>query len=168
MRLSLNKKPNSAALALVAALGFAALPAHAADLVLHNGEIYTVNASEPSAEAIAVDDGKIVFVGKNEDAQAFILDGTKVVDLEGRFAMPGIHDVHIHPLEANNPASGECLLKAGVRAERQLATIRECAGNAKGAKWVLGWGHYIDDVLGTKRQTSTAHTSLPASAKRPA
>ena len=151
MRLLLSREPNSAALALAALLGFAALPAQAADLVLHNGDIYTVNASEPWAEAIAVEDGKIVFVGKNEDARAFILDGTNVVDLKGRFVMPGIHDVHIHPLEANNPASGDCLLKAGVRAERQLATIRDCAADAKGAKWVLGWGHYIDDVLGTKR-----------------
>ncbi len=124
--------------------------AQAADLVLHNGEIYTVNAKQPWVNAIAIKDGRIIFSGSNEAAEDHILDSTKVVDLNGRFVMPGIHDVHTHPLEANNLALGDCILTAGRRAKSQLSKIRKCAAQQSDSEWVTGWGHYIDDVLGTK------------------
>ncbi|PHR88362.1 MAG: amidohydrolase [Blastopirellula sp.] len=126
-------------------------PVKAADLILKNGTIYTVNEDQPLAEAMAVKDGKIVFVGSNEEVEQHLKKGTKVVDLEGRFVMPGIHDVHTHPLEANNPAAASCLLTAGVKVSRQLGKIKRCARRNKSAEWVTGWGYYIDDIVGETR-----------------
>lgn len=131
---------------LMSALLFAGA-APAAELVLHNGAIYTVSERQPWAEALAVDKGRIVYVGGDEGVDAHIDNSTRIIDLEGRFVMPGIHDVHVHPLEANNPAFPVCTLTAGVKAPGQLKTIRKCARQQHNSKWVLGWGHYVNDVL---------------------
>jgi predicted amidohydrolase YtcJ len=68
-----------------------------ADLVLHNASIYTVNEAEQWAEAVAVKDGCFIAVGNRADMEAHIDQHTRVVDLAGRFVMPGIYDMHTHP-----------------------------------------------------------------------
>lgn len=70
-----------------------------ADLVMLNGGIYTVDAERSWAEAAAIVDGVIVFVGNNDQAQAYVGPDTEIIELGGRMAMPGIHDSHVHPLE---------------------------------------------------------------------
>ncbi|MEM7424451.1 MAG: amidohydrolase [Pseudomonadota bacterium] len=150
---------------LSAAALCAATTTHAADTVLRNGTIYTVNDKQPWAEALAIRDGKIVFVGSNAGAVTHIRSGTEVIDLEGLFVMPGIHDVHTHPLEANNNALAECNLKAGLAARNQLKTIRRCSKEQKGNAWVTGWGHYIEDVI---RERSPAKMLDQAVPDRPA
>ena len=67
-----------------------------ADVLYSSGKIYTVNSSAPWAEAIAVKDGKLTFVGSDTDAQIHIGETTEVIDLGGKFVMPGIHDTHLH------------------------------------------------------------------------
>src|SRR5216117_1228681 len=64
------------------------------DLVLANGNIYTVHDKQPKAEAIAVKGNRIVFVGSNEDAKKF--HAPKVIDLRGRTLVPGLTDSHCH------------------------------------------------------------------------
>ena len=71
--------------------------AEMADTVYTNGKIYTVNEVQPWAEAVAIKDGKFIAVGSSTDVAALIGDGAKVIDLMGGFAMPGIHDTHVHP-----------------------------------------------------------------------
>ena len=70
-----------------------------ADIVLLNGGIYTVDAERRWAEAAAIRHGEIIAVGTNSSIQPLIGDTTEVFDLQGRMAMPGIHDSHVHPLE---------------------------------------------------------------------
>lgn len=74
-----------------------------ADLVLTNGYVYTVDESRHVAEAVAVKDNTIVFVGSAEDVAAYIGDGTDVRDLDGAMVMPGIHDMHVHALGTVEP-----------------------------------------------------------------
>ena len=61
----------------------------AADRVFLNGAVYTVDADRSWAEAVAIQDGKFLVVGTNADALAVTGEGTEVVDLQGRMAMPG-------------------------------------------------------------------------------
>jgi predicted amidohydrolase YtcJ len=68
----------------------------AADRIYTNARVYTVNKAQPWAEAVAVKDGKIMAVGSSADVQSMAGDRTDVVDLEGRLAMPGLIDAHIH------------------------------------------------------------------------
>jgi imidazolonepropionase-like amidohydrolase len=78
------------------------------DAIYVNGRIYTVADDQTWAEAIAIKDGKFVSVGSNEDVQALAGAGTELIDLEGSFAMPGVHDMHVtsslEPTETNLPS----------------------------------------------------------------
>jgi len=84
------------ALAAAAALTQSPTPA---DLVLTDGRIYTVDAAHSSASALAVQDGKIVFVGSAADARKWIGPATRVEPLAGRLVLPGLVDSHMHPLD---------------------------------------------------------------------
>jgi predicted amidohydrolase YtcJ len=68
----------------------------AADTVYTNGRIYTVNQAQLWAEAVAIKDGKFIAVGSSVDINAMAGNGTKLIDLNGRFVMPGLHDIHLH------------------------------------------------------------------------
>ncbi len=73
-----------------------ALAADPADRVLKNGDIYTVDAKKPKAQAVAIDDGKIVFVGSDKEVEKYIGKDTEVEDLDGDFVLPGFIDTHAH------------------------------------------------------------------------
>ncbi len=118
-----------------------------ADFVLLDGAVYTVAAAQPWAEAIAVRDGQITFVGSSADAQAHVGAATQIVDLEGQMVLPGLHDSHIHLLEAHHQALGTCTLEAGISPEAQIPVIQACAPSQVGTDWVLGFGHSIYDLL---------------------
>ncbi len=78
------------------AAAFAAEEGLMADMVLTNGRVFTVNAAQPWAQAVAIRDGKFVAVGKNEEIEKFIGVDTDVIDLQGRLALPGFNDAHLH------------------------------------------------------------------------
>jgi predicted amidohydrolase YtcJ len=69
-----------------------------ADIVYRNGHIYTVDAHSSVQEALAVRDGRIVYVGDHAGAERFAGGDTSVVDLDGRMMMPGLVDGHMHPM----------------------------------------------------------------------
>jgi predicted amidohydrolase YtcJ len=76
----------------------ASSPVQSADLVFHNGSIYTLDAQSSKVAAIAVKEGIITFVGSNEGVARYISNTTKVVNLNGRTATPGLVDAHMHVL----------------------------------------------------------------------
>lgn len=67
-----------------------------ADIIYKNGKIYTVNEAQAWAQAVAIKDGKILAVGSDEAIASSIGESTKVIDLGGKFMMPGLHDAHVH------------------------------------------------------------------------
>lgn len=69
----------------------------AADVVITNAAVYTVDAEDTIAEAVAIKDGVIVYVGDAEGVQKHIGDNTVVKDLAGGTVLPGIIDTHMHP-----------------------------------------------------------------------
>jgi hypothetical protein len=71
-----------------------------ADLVFTNGIVFTVDSLNTEAEAVAVKDGKIIFVGHNNAAKRFIGEQTKVIDLKGKMILPGFIDSHAHPISS--------------------------------------------------------------------
>lgn len=76
-----------------------AAAAEPADLVLRDAKIYTVDKSRSVAEALAVKDGRLVFVGSAAEARAWIGPGTHVESAGGKLVLPGLVDAHIHPLD---------------------------------------------------------------------
>jgi predicted amidohydrolase YtcJ len=71
-----------------------------ADRVYRNGTVFTADAQNSIVQAVAIRDGRIVYVGSNDGVVRFIGPSTKVTDLKGGFLMPGVVDGHMHPLEA--------------------------------------------------------------------
>ena len=103
-----------AALLLPAVLAVAASSPSAspADRVYRNGVIFMADSRNGTAEALAIRDGRIVYVGSNQGLAPFVGSDTVSVDLKGRFLMPGLVDGHMHPLEA-----GTQLLKCSLNYE---------------------------------------------------
>lgn len=94
--------PLSALGAIALALGWslALQAADAPDLILHHGKVVTVDRDFSVHEAIAVREGKIDTVGKNEEILALKGEKTELIDLAGKMLMPGLMDSHTHPTGA--------------------------------------------------------------------
>jgi predicted amidohydrolase YtcJ len=73
-------------------------PAQPADTILFNGKVITVDGNFSIAQAVAIKGGKIQAVGTNEDIQRLAGPGTQKIDLQGRTAMPGMADNHLHDI----------------------------------------------------------------------
>lgn len=78
----------------------------AADYVLTGGKVYTVNAKQPWAQAIAVKGDRIVYVGDDAGAKKYVGKSTRTVDLGGRMILPGLVESHIHLLVGAVTSSG--------------------------------------------------------------
>src|SRR5437764_730770 len=89
----------------------------AADVILVNGKVWTVNRAQPEAEALAVWHGRILHVGKTAEVRAFAGLDTKVIDLQGRRVLPGFHDSHVHFLASGQQLSQVDLKDAKDEAE---------------------------------------------------
>ena len=97
-----------------------------ADMVLRGGVVYTVDADGSVAEAVAITDGRIVYVGDDVGAQAYVGADTQQINLAGRMLMPGIHDAHAHPLSAGQGLR-ECSLDyAALTIEETKSVISAC------------------------------------------
>ena len=68
-----------------------------ASLILKSGFIYTVNGQRTVAEAIAIKDGKFIYVGSNSEINKYVGKETKIIDLDKRMVLPGFFDSHCHP-----------------------------------------------------------------------
>jgi predicted amidohydrolase YtcJ len=110
-----------------------------ADLALTGGAIYTVDGSRSWAQAIAIDDGRIVYVGTDAGAKDYIGPQTKVVPLKGRMVVPGFQDVHIHPISGGIEANS-CDLNAATTVEGYVETIKKCAEAHPKDPWITGGG----------------------------
>ena len=75
---------------------FSFLIAEKADLVIQNAYVWTVDLSKPTAEAVAVRNNKIIFVGSNKAVQKYIDGNTNIIDAGGKLVLPGFNDNHVH------------------------------------------------------------------------
>ena len=108
-----------------------------ADTVYLNGRIYTVDADQQWAEALAIKGGVLIKVGASEEMEAITGNNTTVVDLEGKFVMPGIVDDHIHPdMGADNYLN--VFIKATDDWEEVGRKIKEFREQNPNKKWIYG------------------------------
>lgn len=75
---------------------FPLINADFADTVFQNGSIYTLNPSSDKVEAVAIKNGRFTYIGTNNGTSKLIGNETTVVNLQGRMAMPGLIDSHMH------------------------------------------------------------------------
>lgn len=122
-----------------------------ATTVFTHGNIYTVNPQQPWAESVAIKDGNIIYVGDNTAIKQYIGQQTQVINLQGKMMMPGIHDVHIHPLESGSDATHFSLDENEYNIENYIDEIAYAANANPEAAWLIGYGHTIGALLDAKR-----------------
>lgn len=112
-----------------------------ADAVYRGGRVYTVNRDRDYswAEAVAIKGNRIVYVGDNKGAAAFIGDATKVYSLNGRMMLPGFQDAHIHAISSALEVLS-CDLSQVFDLAAYRSRIPECAAAKPEAAWITGAG----------------------------
>ncbi len=127
--------------------------APAADLLVLNARVVTVNPRQPSAEAFAVAGERIAWVGSTAEARRRYPGAGQVIDLQGATVIPGIIDAHTHL-----QSLGESLLKLNLQdipgESAIVERVRQAAARTPPGGWILGWGwdegkwasHYPDNA----------------------
>ena len=152
-----------------------------ADTVYRNGVVYTVDARDSVQQALAVREGRIVYVGSDAGTAPWIGRHTHLIDLEGRMLMPGLVDGHMHPLDGGASLLKCSLNYAQLTALQMQAEIQACLDRTRDREpdgWleVVNWfqegmipagtkaTHAMLDVLKTRRPilvvSSFGHTAL--------
>ncbi|MGD2215757.1 MAG: amidohydrolase [Gemmatimonadales bacterium] len=155
-RLRIEVLVTSLALSAVACGGEPAV--EPADLLLVNGRVYTFSWDDPApdgrpaanapfdtagwhpdAEAVAVGDGRIIYVGGNDGASAYRGADTEVLDLDGSTVLPGLVDSHVHI--AGLGANLERVDLMGVTSpEQAIERVAAAAAEIPAGEWIVGWG----------------------------
>src|SRR5215470_11563555 len=108
------------------------------ELILFNGNIWTVNSRRPRAQAVAISGGRFFAVGSNDEVWALAAGTARKVDLGGKTVLPGFIDGHSHPLDAGlmHLRMVDCDLRSIADI---LKALRERAAKTAPGEWVLGF-----------------------------
>lgn len=108
------------------------------EIVLYNGNIWTVDEAQPRAEAVAISGGRFVAVGSNEEVLRLATARTRKIDLAFKSVLPGFNDAHAHPVQSGV----EHLRKVACdksSIEKIQAALHERASQTPPGQWVLGF-----------------------------
>jgi predicted amidohydrolase YtcJ len=114
------------------------LRAEEAEVILYNGNIWTVDETQTRAQAVAVSKGRFLAVGSNEEVLRLATARTRKIDLAWKAAFPGFNDAHAHPVESGV----EHLRKVACDKDsiKQIkGLLHERARNTPPGQWVLGF-----------------------------
>ena len=136
-------------LALLVLTFFPRLQNSGADLILHNGVIYTVDEKNPTAEAVAIKDGKFVAVGSDKSVLRLRGPKTLVVDLKGRFVVPGFNDNHVHFASAAQFLEFN-IMRASTQ-DQFVERVKDVISRLPKGEWIVGgfWGAYDEWTAGS-------------------
>ena len=130
-------------LALAACTGDGGNGTEPADLVLLGGKIVTVDASMPEAQALAARGDRIVALGTDEEIEAYIGDDTRVIDLDGQLAVPGLIEGHGHWM-----SYGASLIELDLRHAKDwdhiVGMVEEAVSEVEPGQWIVGRGWHQD------------------------
>src|SRR6266403_1391000 len=109
----------------------------AADVIIQNAHIWTVDPSRPEAEAVAILGERIVAVGSRQQVDPWRGPHTRVVDAAGKRLLPGFNDAHVHFMDGGSQLDNVQLNDAASPQEF-VRRIRERAAKAAKGEWMLG------------------------------
>ena len=113
-----------------------------ADILLINGRFLTMEDDMPTAEAVAIADGKLLYVGTEETARTYAYEDTKTIDLQGRIAAPGLIECHAHPTNyASMLLRVDCTGENTASLKQLLTRLREAAATTPPGEWIFAYGY---------------------------
>jgi predicted amidohydrolase YtcJ len=148
----------------LAANGQAATVPQAAELVLRGGAVFTADASNPAATAVAVRAGRIVYVGDDEGVARYVGAETRAIEIGEGMVLPGFHDSHVH-IAVGGLAFTTCDLSGDDSAAAVAAHIAACARDNPTSTWVTGRGWQLGvfpDAHPTRGQLDAIVPDRPA------
>ena len=136
-----------------------------AGLVYVNGNLLTQDPGRPRAEALAVDDGRIVAVGSRADVEPAVRPGTRFVDLGGRTLVPGFNDAHAHAWKLGQLLTGVLDVRGVDSLAALQHALRTFASRRPESAWLQARG-YNEALMKERRQPTRADLDA-AAADRP-
>src|SRR6266704_5191782 len=130
---------------LIAAASWSHAQEPAADLILVNGKIVTVDDRFAIAQAVAVKGGRIIAVGKNQEVAKLAGPATQRLDLRGKTVIPGLIDNHAHFIRAAEHWHQEMRLDGVTSRRRALAMLAERARAARPGEWIVTLGGWSEE-----------------------
>jgi predicted amidohydrolase YtcJ len=121
------------------------------DMILYNGRISTVDASNSEVQAIAIRDGDIIATGKSGPIKAMAAERTRLIDLKGRRVLPGLIDGHLHGMrESYHCWTQDVRLDLVTSRAQALAMYKAKADALDDGRWIWtgsgGWSlQQLDD-----------------------
>jgi predicted amidohydrolase YtcJ len=134
------------------------------DLILRNGRIYTLDAADTVAEALAVKDGRIVAVGNDASIDPMAGARTSCLDLGGRAVIPGLFDSHNHLMEVGAKLA-DIRLDECESPEEMMTLVRQRAAETPPGEWIIGQGWNEGNFAGGR--LPTRHDIDPATSEHP-
>ena len=114
------------------------------DLALVDGRVLTLDPDVPDGEALAVRGGRIAAVGSTDEALEHVTDDTEVIDLDGRTALPGFIDTHLHvPLAGRRMTHVNCRSPPNESIEDVQERIAERAETTTDGEWIICSGYNL-------------------------
>lgn len=129
--------------------------------IIRNAKIYTANTIQPSATAMVIDDGKILWIGQQEDLPTY---HGEIIDAQNKLIIPGIIDAHMHPIMLADVLEQVACLPPHIHSiEDMIVALKKYDASKRG--WILGWG-YDEGKLNERRaplkeDLNRASTELP-------
>ena len=123
----------------------------APDIILHRGVFTTLDRANPQASAVAIKGGRFVRVGSDADVMALARSGTKVIDLKGRRALPGLCDSHTHIIRGGLNFNME-LRWDGIRSlSDAMAMLKRQVAVTPAPQWIRVVGGFTEHQFAEKR-----------------
>jgi predicted amidohydrolase YtcJ len=141
-----------------------AASAQPADTLLVNGKILTVDRAFSTREALAIRDGRIVALGGNPEIRRLAGPLTRVIDLEGRTAIPGLIDSHLHAIRAALSFATEVNWIGATTITEAVARIHEAAQTKNRGSWLIVAGGWNVDQFRERRRPNQAELVAAAPA----
>jgi predicted amidohydrolase YtcJ len=116
-----------------------------ADLILHHGNIATLDPNYPHASKLAIKDGRFLFVDELEELEPLTGPNTQHVDLRGRTVIPGLNDSHIHVIRGGLNYNLELRWDGVTSLGDAMQLLREQARRTPPPQWVRvvgGWTEF--------------------------
>ena len=132
------------------------------DLILHNGRITTGVPSQPEVSAIALRAGRVAAIGSDREVLGQAGGATRVIDLQGRRAIPGLNDSHTHPIRGGLNFNMELRWDGVPSLADALRLLREQARRTPAPQWVRVVGGWSEFQFAERRMPTLAEINAAA------